>query len=124
MNWWVSWQPDAPAGQPPYVILNQASKPAPFVAGRVDGPYDSQAAAQQAASTATPPPSTAQASSSPSLPSPFTDVAHALTAFYDVLTNGKMWRSLGWLLLGIGLMITGIWLWLGHPLPSAIPVPV
>jgi hypothetical protein len=69
MNWWVSWQPDAPSGQPPYVIINQAAKPAPFVAGRVDGPYSSEAAAHEAASTATPPPSTAAASNSPKVPS-------------------------------------------------------
>jgi hypothetical protein len=124
MSWWVSWQPDAPSGQPPYVILNQAAKPAPFVAGRVDGPYSSQAAAQQAASTATPPPSTAAASNSPSLPSPFTDVAHALTAFYDVLTNGKMWRSLAWLLGGILLMGIGAVMLIEQdiPLPPIIPV--
>lgn len=32
------------------------------------------------------------------------------------LTDGKMWRSLGWLLLGILLMFIGIALWIG---PSA-----
>jgi hypothetical protein len=38
----------------------------------------------------------------------FTDVAHALAAFYDKVTDGKMWRSLGWVALGLVLMITGI----------------
>jgi hypothetical protein len=38
---------------------------------------------------------------------PFASVAQGLTAFYRVLTNGKMWRSLGWLLLGLALMIAG-----------------
>ena len=45
---------------------------------------------------------------------PFSDVAHALTAFYDVLTNGKMWRSLGWLALGVLLMLAGLaWMLMG-----------
>ena len=44
---------------------------------------------------------------------PFTDVAHALTAFYDTVTDGKLWRSLGWLLLGVALMLTGIGLLIG-----------
>jgi hypothetical protein len=38
----------------------------------------------------------------------FTDTAHALAAIYDKLTDGKMWRSLGWLALGVLLMITGV----------------
>lgn len=44
--------------------------------------------------------------------SAFTSTENALSGFYDVLTNGKMWRSLGWLLLGIVLMILGLALWL------------
>jgi hypothetical protein len=50
------------------------------------------------------------------LPSPFADVASALSAFYDKLTDGKMWRSLGWLLLGIALILAGVLMWIG---PSA-----
>jgi hypothetical protein len=38
----------------------------------------------------------------------FSSVQNALTGFYDVLTNGKMWRSLGWLLLGVLMMIAGV----------------
>lgn len=32
--------------------------------------------------------------------------------FFSGLTNGKMWRSLGWVLLGILLMLAGAALWL------------
>lgn len=32
------------------------------------------------------------------------------------VTNGKMWRSLGWLILGIVLMLLGVAWWIG---PSA-----
>lgn len=48
--------------------------------------------------------------------SSFQDVSHALSGFFAVLTDGKMWRSLGWLLLGVILMFTGIGLIIG---PSA-----
>lgn len=46
----------------------------------------------------------------------FADVGSALTAFYRKVTDGKMWRSLGWLLLGIALMFAGIAMIIG---PSA-----
>jgi hypothetical protein len=49
----------------------------------------------------------------------FSSVQNALTGWYDVLTNGKMWRSLGWLLLGIVLMILGVALVLKDQLPGA-----
>ena len=35
---------------------------------------------------------------------------------WSELSNGKMWRSLGWLLLGVVLMMLGIVWWVG---PSA-----
>ena len=46
----------------------------------------------------------------------FSSVQNALSGFYTVLTNVKMWRSLGWLALGLMLMFTGIVLLIG---PSA-----
>lgn len=42
--------------------------------------------------------------------------ADALGAIWADLSNGKLWRSLGWLLLGIVLMLLGLLLWIG---PSA-----
>lgn len=50
---------------------------------------------------------------------PFASIEQALTAFYDVITNVKMWRSLGWLVLGLALMFTGIGLWLRVPQRAA-----
>lgn len=47
---------------------------------------------------------------------PLSGIAGALTAFYHAVTDGKLWRSVGWLLLGIALMLTGVLLWIG---PSA-----
>lgn len=50
----------------------------------------------------------------------FSSIEHALSAFYDVLTNGKMWRSLGWLILGVLLMVAGIALFLRKQIGSTI----
>jgi uncharacterized membrane protein YccF (DUF307 family) len=47
----------------------------------------------------------------------FSSIQNALTSFYDKLTDGKMWRSLGWLLLGVLMILAGLALWLG---PSAL----
>lgn len=47
----------------------------------------------------------------------FSSIEHALTAFYDVLTNGKMWRSLGWLVLGVVLIVAGLGWWLKGATP-------
>lgn len=41
---------------------------------------------------------------------------HVAEAIWTQLTNAKMWKSLGWLLLGIVLMLAGVLLWIG---PSA-----
>jgi hypothetical protein len=49
-------------------------------------------------------------------PATFSSIQNALSAFYDKITDGKMWRSLGWLLLGVILLLTGIGLLIG---PSA-----
>lgn len=41
---------------------------------------------------------------------------HIAEAIWAQLTNAKMWKSAGWLLLGIVLMLAGVLLWIG---PSA-----
>ena len=41
------------------------------------------------------------------------DVATVLEGFVGAVTDGTMWRSLGWLLLGIVLMLFGLKLWIG-----------
>lgn len=50
----------------------------------------------------------------------FADVPHALAAIYDKLTDYKMWRSLGWLALGLVLMIAGVALLLKGSITSEI----
>lgn len=53
-------------------------------------------------------------------------IGAVLKSIYDAVTNGKMWRSLGWLLLGIILIIFGLIMWLGKDavksLGPALPV--
>lgn len=36
------------------------------------------------------------------------DTANALIAFFTTVTDYRMWRSFGWLLLGIGLIAAGL----------------
>jgi hypothetical protein len=137
-SWWIIWAPDAPAGQPSHSFFQGAQSQAAaealkIVDGSVAGPYASQAAAQQAVSSGSvkSPPSTAQASNSPSLGnvpgagavtndlSALGDVAAAMKSFYSAVTDGKMWRSVAWILLGLILMVNGILLWLKIPQRAA-----
>jgi hypothetical protein len=41
---------------------------------------------------------------------------------WSELTDGKFWRSLGWLLLGIALMFLGVLWWLGPSSARMSPV--
>jgi hypothetical protein len=43
----------------------------------------------------------------------FSSIQNALSAFYAKVTDGKMWRSLGWLALGVLLIFIGLRLWIG-----------
>ncbi len=38
-------------------------------------------------------------------------IAHIIGDFFSGITDGKMWRSLGWLLLGILILFAGTALW-------------
>jgi hypothetical protein len=40
-------------------------------------------------------------------------VTDAIASIWDKLKDGKMWRSLGWLLMGVLLIIFGLVLWVG-----------
>jgi hypothetical protein len=39
------------------------------------------------------------------------DVGAGLIAFFGTITDGQMWRSIGWLVLGVLLLGTGLALW-------------
>lgn len=94
----------------------------------VHGPYTSQGqanAAIPAIQKASPAPS-AVAQGVPAV-STFEDTAHALSAIYTKLTDGKMWRSLGWLLLGVLLVFIGLAMLIGGKVAkvaSKFPIPL
>jgi hypothetical protein len=44
---------------------------------------------------------------------PITGLVDTIQAIYAGVTDGKFWRSLGWLLLGIVLMLMGAVSWIG-----------
>lgn len=41
-------------------------------------------------------------------------------AFFSDVTDGAMWRSMGWLMLGVAVLIFGLALWLRTPIEHAI----
>src|ERR1700677_2555863 len=48
------------------------------------------------------------------------EVGNAFTSFFAYITNVAMWRSLGWLLLGVALMIFGVALLLRKSIATTI----
>lgn len=82
----------------------------------VHGPYTSQAQANAAIpgiQSASPAAGALQQATGVN-PNVFSSIENGISAFYDKLTDGKMWRSLGWILLGILLIFIGLAL-LGVP---------
>lgn len=67
----------------------------------------------------------------PDLPNPLTgieEIGAVLKAFYTTLTDASFWRSFGWIVIGLGLIVAGIRMWMGKSVlpstPSVIPIPV
>jgi hypothetical protein len=54
------------------------------------------------------------------------EVGAVLKAFFQQITRVEMWRSLGWIALGVVMIIVGASLWLRKEgfIPDAVPVPV
>jgi hypothetical protein len=48
-----------------------------------------------------------------------TTLALAVTRFGEMLTDYRMWRSVGWVILGIVMMILGLVWWLRAPITHA-----
>jgi hypothetical protein len=57
-----------------------------------------------------------QAGGAPNVSTPWGAITGLIEGIWADATNGKMWRSLGWILLGIVLMLLGVGWWIG---PSA-----
>lgn len=140
LSWWAVKSPVARTGRQVITYVQASSRqqagatlPGSTVLG---GPYKTLAEAEKAfpggKSGTTPPPKGEPPPTVSDQPTPIPDplnalsqVAAAIRAFWDAVTNGPMWRCIGWIILGLVLLLTGIRLWLGKPmLPSVIPVPV
>jgi hypothetical protein len=61
-----------------------------------------------------------------SLPNPLAplqsaaDLAKVIAAAFTTVLNPKMWRSFGWLMLGLVLIGLGLMFWLKAPIESAV----
>lgn len=141
MPWYVveePWPTAHPTGLKrfPYEAPSKSALPMNF--SYISGPYRDKTEAQAAVNKGVsapggpvtggtqPPQSQAGV---PNLPNPLSGIERVgavLESFYKALTDGKMWRSVGWLLLGIALVIAGLFLWLKREgmTPSVVPIPV
>jgi hypothetical protein len=94
----------------------------------VGGPYATEAAANTALpgiQANTPAPG-ALAQAVPQIAG-LEGIAKIFGDFFSGITDGKMWRSLGWLLLGILIFLIGLAMWIGKeatPLLKHLPIPV
>ena|SRR5215471_2793484 len=85
------------------------------------GPFGTQVEAQKAAGQQTD--QIAAATQAGSLPNPFAalgEIAHWAGVIITAITDIHMWISLGWIFLGVGLVLLGLMLWLR--IPVAAPV--
>ena len=110
----VSWQVDAG----PFATRKQAQQWAPkplgvfdWVAGAIAGVLIG--AGHQQPSAAVAGGEAAAKAGEDALLGPLAAIGGSFEALFTALTDGRMWRSLGWIILGIMLMWTGILLWIG-----------
>lgn len=87
----------------------------------IDWAWNQPTAAQEAGLQ---PGSTAPATAAGNAVGGVQGVGQAVTAIWTNLRDGKMWRSLGWLLLGITLMLVGALWWIGPSSGRANPAGV
>jgi hypothetical protein len=137
MQWWVT---QVSASSAKVTVTTDGNNPL-----NVAGPYDSEGAAEKAAaeinagggagtSGAGEAKAIAGLGTGPlndSLPNPLSGIDRigaVLEAAYKRVVDGAMWRSLGWILLGLVLIVAGIRMWAGKsPLPAppaVVPLPV
>jgi hypothetical protein len=107
-TWWVVDDPSVrqEPGHPNSQVINQAAKPQghEFVYGPYKTKAEADARLKEIRSPITP----------PSIPNPLSGigaVGHWIGDIVEHLTDTAMWRSLGWMWLGIMLVVTGIYLW-------------
>ena len=62
-----------------------------------------------------------QAAGAPNVQTPWTSILTLMEGYWAGLTDGKLWRSLGWIILGVILMIFGVAIWVtGQKNPVSI----
>lgn len=113
-RWWILTASVVSRGQQQYRIVESPSRPPDGPVSHVAaGPFGTKAQAEKALNKLENPPLPGGIH----LPNPFaplTDIGkigHWVGDFVLHLTDGAMWRSIGWLLLGAWLVIAGIYLW-------------
>ena len=52
------------------------------------------------------------------------EVGHFLGKLVTDVTDGAMWRSIGWILLGLVLIVIGMVMWAGKSGANPVPIPV
>ena len=141
ISWWAVLQDTERTGRKQIIYVQATSRlqagennPGTTVLG---GPYKSEAAAEKAhpqgssgsvkaAAGQKKPPTLSDKPVNPL--AGIDELGAVLDAAYKALTDGKMWRSLGWMVLGLILMVMGLRMWIGKSalpsLPSVVPVPV
>lgn len=123
-SWWaVNRQINATPPRTVWVTQQSATKPSGGSILTVSGPYKTEEEAQQFIDN----------NSGPhlNLPNPLhgvEEIGAVVQAGFNAVTDGKMWRSVGWIILGIVMLIIGIRIWMKKPIvpeaPDVVPVPV
>lgn len=102
-QWWIVIS----AGSDKATVIQSQAKPTGYAT--VLGPFATQEDADKLAGIK---PGTIQKSATGgNLLSGIDSLGATFEAAYDDITDGKLWRSLGWIVLGILLVIAGLYLW-------------
>ena len=55
-------------------------------------------------------------------PAPLKGIIDTINGIVAMIRDYKLWRSLGWLLLGVLLILMGAWLLVGKPMAGPVPL--
>lgn len=111
-GWWVAWERQGTkwVGTVTWLSKNDAIT-------NGSGPYQTKAEAEAVAKAGKGPSDSQGPTTHIGIPDPLSGIdslASTAEAFYQDVTDVNMWRSIGWLVLGVGLLGLGLYLWLKH----------